>query len=184
MVTVLSCSLPLLALHLCLHGNRLDAIKPPQAQCLSPFYNNSLTQTLRYSYAHLPSLVGDLRPFSSQALLISSNSSPIFPSDTSLCTTPSSDHPSSSDRLSSLLRFASPSNFHTSAVSVAYIVLKWIHASAGYRAMQPCLCVHGTPTSEKMNSSLIWYVFVGVFWPTSQKPLSYFSILHVVPLAY
>ena len=67
---------------------------------------------------HMPSLVVDPLSFVLHVLPTSTDSSPIFPSDTSVCQPPLSARPSSSGPLSSLQQSASPSYFHTPAVYV------------------------------------------------------------------
>ena len=99
---------PVHVLQLRLSHFSLDAISPSHtwssSLSLSPLLVNIMS-----------SLVVDPLSF---VLPTSSDSSPIFPSNTSVCQPPLSARPSSSGPLSSLQKSASPSCFHTPAVYV------------------------------------------------------------------
>ena len=93
----------------------------PPFSCLSRC-NRAISYVVFLSFPspgeHMPSLVVDPLSFVLHVLPTSSDSSTIFPSNTSVCQPPLSARPSSSGPLSSLQQSASPSCFHTPAVYV------------------------------------------------------------------
>ena len=104
-------------------GPPSSSLRPPilPLSCLSRC-NRAISYVVFLSFSfpspgeHMPSLVVDHLSCVLHVLSTSSDSSPILPSNTSVCQPPLSARPSSSGQFSSLQRSASPSCFHPPAV--------------------------------------------------------------------